>query len=128
MEIGVLVQSLPKTYQYLSNLVRATAQLPHIITARAKGLSASRIFVWHVVPVIRRELLALAGVTVGMAVGATVPVEALCGTPGIGQLAWQSALARDVPVLTSVCMLVIACTVLANTGGDLLADEIGGVA
>ena len=113
----------PKTYQYLSSLVRATTQLPHIITARAKGASTLRIFVWHVVPVIRRELLALAGVTVGMAVGATIPVEALCGTPGIGQLAWQSALARDVPVLTSVSMLVIACTVVANTGADLLAGE-----
>ena len=113
----------PRTYQYLGRLVRATAQLPHIITARAKGASASRILFWHVLPVVRREVLALAGVTVGMAVGAAIPVEALCGTPGIGQLAWLSALARDLPVLTSVSILVIASTVLANTGSDLLADE-----
>jgi ABC-type dipeptide/oligopeptide/nickel transport system permease component len=50
-------------------------------------------------------------------------VEALCGIPGVGQLAWQSALARDLPVLISVSLLVIAFTVLANSGADLLADE-----
>ena len=114
---------LPKTYQYLSGLVQSTAQMPHITTARSKGASASRTLAWHVVPLIRREILALAGATVGMAVGAAIPVEALSGTPGIGQLAWQSTLGRDVPVLTSVSMLVIACTVLGNTGADLLADE-----
>jgi peptide/nickel transport system permease protein len=116
----------PKAYQYIDSLVGATAQMPHIITARAKGVSASRILGWHIVPLIRREILALAGVTIGMAVGAAIPVEAVCGTPGIGQLAWQAALARDVPVLTSVSMFVIACTVLGNTGADLLADESRG--
>ena len=118
----------PKTYQYLSGMVRVAARMPHITTARAKGLSSSRILTWHVVPLIRSEVLALAGVTVGMAVGAAIPVEALCGTPGIGQLAWQSALGRDIPVLTSVSMLVIACTVLGNTGADLLADGPRGTA
>lgn len=118
----------PKTYQYLSGLVRATATMPHITTARAKGASASRILAWHVLPLIRREVLALAGVTVGMAVGAAIPVEALCGTPGVGQLAWQSALGRDVPVLTSVSIVVIACTVLGNAGADLLADHSRGTA
>lgn len=113
----------PKAYQYLSSLVRSTALLPHIITAMAKGASASRILFWHILPVVRREVLALAGVTLGMAVGAAIPVEALCGTPGIGQLAWQSALARDIPVLTNISMLVVACTVLGNTGADMLADE-----
>jgi peptide/nickel transport system permease protein len=118
----------PKTYQYLSGLVQSTAQMPHITTARAMGISSSRILSCHVIPLIRRELLALAGVTVGMAVGAAIPVEALSGTPGIGQLAWQSALGRDVPVLTSVSILVVACTVLSNAGADLLADDSKGAA
>ena len=60
-----------------------------------------------------------------LAVGAAIPVEALCGIPGVGQLAWHSALARDLPLLTSVSFVVIAFTVLANSGADLLADERG---
>jgi peptide/nickel transport system permease protein len=113
----------PKVHRYLSNLVQSTSGMPHIITAKAKGISHTQILVWHVVPLIAREGLALAGVSVGLAISAAIPVEALCGIPGVGQLAWQAALARDLPVLINVSLLVIACTVLANSGADLLSEE-----
>ncbi len=113
----------PKVHRYLSKLVEATRAMPHMITARAKGASEPRIVFWHVLPVIKREVLALAGVSIGLAIGAAIPVEALCGVPGIGQLAWQSALGRDLPLLNSIAMLVIACVVLANSGADLLGEE-----
>jgi peptide/nickel transport system permease protein len=113
----------PKVHRYLSKLVEATRCLPHMITARSKGTSETRILFWHVLPVIKPEVLALAGVSIGIAIGAAIPVEALCGVPGIGQLAWQSALGRDLPLLNSIAMLVIACVVLANSGADLLGEE-----
>jgi peptide/nickel transport system permease protein len=113
----------PKVHRYLSNLVEAVRGMPHILTARAKGTSESRVFLWHVVPVIKREVLALAGVSIGIAISAAIPVEALCGVPGIGQLTWQAALARDLPLLKNVAMLVIGCVVLANSGADLLGEE-----
>jgi peptide/nickel transport system permease protein len=116
----------PRVHRYLWNLVVATAELPHIITAKAKGISQTRVLLWHVIPVIRREALALAGVSIAMALSAAIPVEALCGIPGVGQLAWQSALARDVPVLIYVSLLVIAIIVLANSGADVLAGEGSG--
>jgi len=112
-----------KIQRYLADLVSSTSRMPHMITAKSKGLSETKLLLWHVVPIIRREVLALAGVSLALAVSAAIPVEALCGVPGIGQLAWQSALARDLPVLMYVSLLVIACTVLANSGADLLADE-----
>jgi peptide/nickel transport system permease protein len=112
----------PKIYRYLSELVTATARMPHVVTAKAKGVSSLGILTWHVAPVIYREILALAGVSFAMAIGAAVPIEALCGIPGVGQLAWQSALARDLPVLTNLSCVVIGFTVLANSGADLLSD------
>lgn len=120
--LAVALVVFPKFFRYLHNLVRAAESMPHVVGARAQGAGAWRVLLWHIVPVIRRELLALAGVSVGVAVGAAIPVEALCGTAGVGQLAWQSALGRDLPVLISISVLVIACTVLANSGADLLAD------
>ena len=123
---GYLVIALivyPKVHRYLGNLVEAARGMPHIVTARAKGTSEPRVFFWHVIPVIKGEVLALAGVSIGLAISAAIPVEALCGIPGIGQLAWQSALGRDLPLLNSVSMLVIACVVLANSGADLLGEE-----
>ena len=113
----------PKVHRYLADLVSSASEMPHILAAKAKGLSGSQILLWHVLPVIHREVLALAGVSMALALSAAIPVEALCGVLGIGQLAWQSALARDLPVLVYVAVLVITCTVLANSGAELLMDE-----
>ena len=120
--LAITLVVFPKIYRYLRNLVRATERMPHVVSARAQGAAELRILLWQVVPVIRCELLALAGVSVGVAVGVVIPVEALCGTAGIGQLAWQAALGRDLPVLIAVSVLVIGCTVLANSGADLLSE------
>ncbi|MGB7553166.1 MAG: ABC transporter permease [Candidatus Korobacteraceae bacterium] len=121
LAIGLIV--FPKVFRYLSNLVVGARRMPHITTAYAKGLSESAIFFRHVVPVVKREVLALAGVSIGIAISAAIPVEALCGIPGVGQLDWQSALARDLPLLINISMLVIACVVVANSGADLLSEE-----
>lgn len=113
----------PKVHRYLSHLVGATGRMQHILSAKAKGVCEAQILFLHVVPVIRREVLALAGVTVGLAISAAIPVEALCGIPGIGQLAWQSALARDLPLLVNLSILIVAGVTLANSGADLLSGE-----
>ena len=113
----------PKVYRYLSELVVVTGRMTHVVAARAKGISELRLLFWHVIPSMRREVLALAGVSVALSVNAAIPVEALCGIAGVGQLAWHSALARDLPVLISVSLLVIVFTALANSGADLLADD-----
>jgi len=118
----------PKLHRYLANLISATGTMAHAITARSKGVGETRVLLWHVLPVIRRELLALAGVCVGLSLSAAIPVEAISGVPGIGQLAWQSAMSRDLPLLVHLCMLVIAVVTLANTGVDLLGEKRGQVA
>jgi len=65
-------------------------------------------------------MIALAGVTVSIALGASIPVESLCGLPGIGQLAWQAALSRDLPLLVNLTVLVTLVTLLANSGADVM--------
>jgi peptide/nickel transport system permease protein len=119
MAIGLIV--FPPVYRYAHNLLAKAYTLPHVITARAKGLSELRILCWHVIPVAAPQLLALAGVSVSVAVGAVIPVEALCGLAGVGQLAWQAALARDLPLLMNITILVTLVTLLANSGADVMA-------
>lgn len=112
----------PRDFRYARNLLAQGYSLPHIVTARAKGLHELRILFWHVIPVAAPQLLALAGVSVSMAIGAAIPIEALCGMAGIGQLAWQAALARDLPLLVNITLLVTLVTLLANTGADLIGS------
>jgi peptide/nickel transport system permease protein len=53
-----------------------------------------------------------------MAFGAAIPVETLCGLPGIGQLAWKAAIARDLPVLVSLTMMITVVTQVCNAISD----------
>jgi len=122
--LAIALIVFPSIYRYTRNLLVKAYSLPHIITARAKGLGEARILFWHVAPVAAPQLLALAGVSVSMAVGAAIPVEALCGLAGIGQLAWQAALARDLPLLVTITILVTLVTLLANSGADVIGHVV----
>jgi peptide/nickel transport system permease protein len=122
--VGLIV--FPKVFQFARNLLARSASMPHVLTARAKGLGEFRILFWHILPVIAAPLLALTGVSVCLALGACIPVEVLCDLPGIGQLAWKAALSRDLPLLVNLTMLVTLVTLVANTGSDLLADATHG--
>lgn len=124
LAVGLIV--FPRVYRYARNLLAKAYALPHIVTARAKGLSELRILFWHVVPVAGPQLLAVAGVSVSIAVGAAIPVEALCGLAGVGQLAWQAALARDLPLLMNITILVTLVTLLANSGADVVGHMLRG--
>ncbi|HUI55237.1 MAG TPA: ABC transporter permease [Bryobacteraceae bacterium] len=108
----------PRIFEYLRNLLVEAYAQPHIVTARAKGLGGARIWTRHVLPSIAPQLLALAGVSVSIAFGAAIPVEALCDLPGIGQLAWKAATARDLPLLVAITFLVIIVTQICNAASD----------
>lgn len=124
LAIGLIV--FPRIFRYARNLLAKAYGLPHIVTARAKGIGDLRILFWHVIPVVAPQLLAIAGVSVSIAVGAAIPVEALCGLAGVGQLAWQAALSRDLPLLMNITILVTLVTLLANSGADVIGHMLRG--
>jgi len=124
--LAIALIVFPRSYRYGSNLLVKAYSRPHITAARARGLGEARILFWHVLPVVTPQLLAVAGVSISVAVGAAIPVEALCGLPGIGQLAWQAALARDLPLLVNITILVTLVTLLANSGADVIGHVVRG--
>lgn len=113
----------PRVYQYLWSVLSQAAAEPHVMGARARGIGPARILVWHIIPVAAPQALALAGVSVSMAFSAAVAVEVICDFPGIGQLAWKAALARDLPLLVTLTMLVTLVTQLANALADMLTAK-----
>jgi peptide/nickel transport system permease protein len=56
-----------------------------------------------------------------MAFGAAVAIEAVCDVPGLGQLAWKAAAARDLPVLMVLTVLIALLTQLSNLAADFCA-------
>jgi peptide/nickel transport system permease protein len=118
--LAIALIVFPKIYRYSRNLLIKAYALPHITAARARGLGELRILARHVLPVAGPQMIALAGITISLALGASIPVESLCGLPGIGQLAWQAALSRDLPLLVNLTILVTVVTLLANSSADVM--------
>jgi peptide/nickel transport system permease protein len=119
--IGAIL--LPRILRYVQNITGAMTARPHVLAARARGIEGLRLLTRHVWLPASAELLALAAVSVNMALGAAIPVEALCDSPGVGQLVWKAALARDLPVVVNVTILIAAITASAN----LISDAIRSV-
>jgi peptide/nickel transport system permease protein len=78
-----------------------------------------------VAPVAAGPLIAMAGVSITLALSASIPVEALADSPGIGQLAWRAALGRDLPVLVTITLLLTAITTMVNLFSDYLVLQLG---
>lgn len=109
----------PHVYRYAKNLLVATYQSPHVVAAQAKGLRGARVLFAHVFTPAAPQLAALAGISVSLAFGASIPIEVICDTPGVGQLAWQAALDRDLPLLVTITVLVALMTLVVNSLADL---------
>lgn len=109
----------PHVYRYAKNLLVATYQSPHVVAAQAKGLRSARVLFAHVFTPAAPQLAALAGISVSLAFGASIPIEVICNTPGVGQLAWQAALDRDLPLLVTITVLVALMTLVVNSVADL---------
>jgi peptide/nickel transport system permease protein len=117
LAIGLVIS--PRLFRYIRNLVARSYEQPHVLAARARGLGETRILLRHVLPVVAGPLLALLGVSFTMAFGAAIPMEALCDSPGLGQLAWHAALNRDLPLILVVTLAVALMTLAANSLADL---------
>jgi peptide/nickel transport system permease protein len=108
----------PQALRYAGNILAASARAEHVLAARARGVRSRRILFFHVIGPVSPQIAALAGMAVTIAFGASIPIEALCDQPGIGQLAWQAALSRDLPILVDVTVLAAVLT----AGASALAD------
>jgi peptide/nickel transport system permease protein len=120
--VGLVI--FPKVFRYSRTLLRQTATLPHVLTARAKGLSSMRVFLWHYLPPAAPQWLALVAVSLSLALSAAVPVEVVCDLPGIGQLAWKAAMARDMYLLVCLTGIVTLATVLMKSASELLGESL----
>ena len=121
--LGIAVITLPKLFRYQHNILSQAHSHPFVLAARARGVSPARILFRHVLPVAWPPLLALLGVSASLAIGAAIPLEALSDSPGVGQLAWQAALNRDLPLLTSITLFVTLVTAGVNLFSGTLQER-----
>jgi peptide/nickel transport system permease protein len=101
-----------------------------VTTARAKGLSELRITFKHVVRNALLPVVTVFGLQVANLLGGSVLVETVFGWPGLGRLAFDSILSRDVNLLLGILLLSSVLVIATNMAVDAvyrrLDPRIGG--
>ena len=123
---AIAVAVFPRLYSYIRNLLVRSYDQPHVLAARSRGLCSRAIFFRHVLPLAAPPLLALVGVSFAISFGAAIPIEALCDSPGLGQLAWHAALSRDLPLIVNVTLVVALVMLAANSLADFAGRTFAG--
>ena len=106
------------TARYLRASLLDVRRSHHILAARARGLTESRILWVHTLRPALGPLVTLIGLSLPVLVSGSVVVETIFSWPGMGRIMWQAAVARDIPVVMG-CTLVGAVAVII---GSLVAD------
>jgi peptide/nickel transport system permease protein len=123
--LAIAIAVLPVLYRYTRDVLDNSWNRPWIMAAFSRGVGRVRVLLFHVVTVAAPQLIALAGVSLTLAFSAAVPIEVLSDSPGIGQLAWQAAIGRDLPLVVTITMLVATVTLLANAAATLMSEMLG---
>ena len=93
-------------------------------TAKAKGLTRSKVVLVHALPNALLPIVAMIGIDIGLFMSGIVVVESVFGWPGIGQLAWQAIQRIDIPIIMGVTLVSAAAIVIGNLIADLIAPLI----
>ena len=121
----VLVMALllaARDFKFLHRTLRKAWLDPHVLQARAQGIGTPRILIAHILPTVASQLSALASLSIVTALSALVPVEVIFNVPGLGQLAWNAAMNRDLPVLLSITMIMALAVTCAGMAPDRPAE------
>jgi len=112
---------------YLSfylRLMRASVlevvDLDYVRTARAKGAGEARLMVHHIMRNALLPVVTLLGLQFSTVLGGSVVVETIFTLPGLGQLAYQSVVQRDMNTLMGIIFLCAIIVVVVNFFTDLL--------
>ena len=119
----VIIIGLDNAGQIVKSLreeLKEAVMLPHVRTARAKGLSPWRIAIAHVLPAAAPIMLALSGLALGGLVAGSLTMEVLFALPGIGSLTLNAIHGRDYPIILAAVTVIAVALVLINTVIDVL--------
>ena len=107
---------------YYSRFVRANMQealrQDYVRTARAKGLTESRVVFRHAFRNTLIPLVTLVGLTLPTLLSGSIIIEQIFNWPGMGQFYFESIQRRDYPSIMGLTLMFSVLTL----GGQLLAD------
>jgi peptide/nickel transport system permease protein len=106
--------------RFVRSAVLDVVRLDHVTTARAKGLSETRVTLKHVVRNAMIPVVTLVALQMPIVFGGAIVTEQIFRVPGIGSLLISAILANDTPVIMAVTFVFACLVILFNLIADLL--------
>src|SRR2546429_1780449 len=94
--------------------------LDYVRTARAKGLDETRVVTRHVLRNALLPMVTLIGLQAGTMLGGSVVVESVFSLPGLGRLAYESVVQRDLNTLLGIVFVSALLVISVNFVVDLI--------
>ena len=125
--LHIILPALSLSFPALASIIRInradvldTLREDFVTTARAKGLSETKVIGKHVLKNALISTVTMIGLRFGWTLGGTVLVETVFDWPGIGLYGVQSAIYSDFEPIMGVTLLIGVCFALANLLVDLI--------
>ncbi|MCF3932691.1 ABC transporter permease [Acuticoccus sp. M5D2P5] len=96
------------------------SRMDFVKTARAKGLSPSRVQRRHILRNALLPVVTLAGLQAGQLVGGAVLTETVFAWPGIGRLMFEALAQRDYNLLLGILLISAAVVIIFNIITDVI--------
>lgn len=123
----LILPALALSLRYLVSTARLTRASmlealgsDYIVTARAKGVRATRMLYVHALPNALLPVVTSVGYNFGYVLAGSALIETVFSWPGLGRLLYDAMLARDTPVILGIFLVGAAAAVIANLATDLI--------
>jgi peptide/nickel transport system permease protein len=106
--------------QLLRDSLQSALREQYVVTARAKGLSEAAVRWRHGLKNALIPVITISGATVGSLLTGSVVIETVFARPGIGRLAVDSVINKDLPVVQGIVLLAAVVYLVTNLIADML--------
>jgi peptide/nickel transport system permease protein len=108
------------TARYLRATLLDVRASRFMLAARARGIPRHRLLLVHALRPALLPVVTLLGLALPVLVSGSVVVETIFSWPGMGQVAFNAARARDIPLILGATLIGAAAVVLGSLLSDLL--------
>ncbi len=105
--------------RYMRQSMLEVLNQDYITTARAKGLPERVVILKHGLRNALMPVVTLLGLSVPGLIGGSVIFETIFAIPGMGQLFYEAAMARDYPTIMGILTIGAVLTLLGNLAADI---------
>ena len=125
LPIGVMIfTGFGSLLLYIRSLTNDILKSDYIFFAKARGLDERVIVKRYIIPNLMPFIVTILGLSLPGLLGGSVIIEQIFSIDGMGMLFFQSALARDYPVIMGIMIIGAFLTLIGNMIADLILLKI----